>query len=48
MQSGQEISETKFEISFAVLLLKALFKKGALNKPTYEKALKQYKTRGTV
>lgn len=48
MQSGQEISETKFEKSFEVLLLKALLKKNALNKPTYEKALKQYQTRGTA
>ncbi len=39
MQSGQEISETRFEMDFAVLLLKVLLKKGALNKPTYEKSI---------
>ena len=48
MQSGQEILETKFEKSFEVLLLRALLKKNVLNKPTYEKALKQYQMKGTA
>jgi hypothetical protein len=48
VQSGQEILETKFEKSFEVLLLRALLKKNVLNKPTYEKALKQYQMKGTA